>query len=218
MFEKRYTDESMLVSAYLKYNSQTKAAEEIGCSRETIARAVRKAGIPMNGRRNVGDHKGNYGGGSPTKLTDAELIEESSILSRTEIAHKHQVDICNVDRKLARLGIRCVKKTGSGSRYKERAISRAAEYMPGITLQTVIERYRNICQICGRPCDTTDRSKKTVGPLYPTIDHIRPLSKGGGHTWDNVQLAHMKCNYQKGDNWNDHGGKNESDRSRKERR
>ena len=35
--------------------------------------------------------------------------------------------------------------------------------------------------------------------LYPTIDHIIPLSKGGTHTWNNVQLAHMCCNAGKCD-------------------
>lgn len=32
-----------------------------------------------------------------------------------------------------------------------------------------------------------------------TLDHIIPLSKGGTHTWDNVQLAHMSCNAGKCD-------------------
>ena len=34
---------------------------------------------------------------------------------------------------------------------------------------------------------------------YPTVDHIVPLSKGGTHTWNNVQLAHMACNSGKCD-------------------
>ena len=41
MFVKAYDDE-MLVKAYLKYDSQIKAADEIGCSRETVMRAVRR--------------------------------------------------------------------------------------------------------------------------------------------------------------------------------
>lgn len=31
-----------------------------------------------------------------------------------------------------------------------------------------------------------------------TIDHIRPLSKCGTHTRDNVAIAHMLCNSYKG--------------------
>jgi 5-methylcytosine-specific restriction endonuclease McrA len=35
--------------------------------------------------------------------------------------------------------------------------------------------------------------------LYPSIDHIVPLAKGGNHTWNNVQLAHHYCNTLKRD-------------------
>lgn len=28
-------------------------------------------------------------------------------------------------------------------------------------------------------------------------DNIVPLSKGGPHTWDNVQAAHFSCNIKK---------------------
>lgn len=35
--------------------------------------------------------------------------------------------------------------------------------------------------------------------MYPTIDHIVAMANGGGHTWDNVQLAHAICNSYKRD-------------------
>ena len=56
-----------------------------------------------------------------------------------------------------------------------------------------------ICQICGKPTDKDDITNGHIGRLYPTLDHIIPLSKGGTHTWDNVQLAHMSCNAGKCD-------------------
>lgn len=34
---------------------------------------------------------------------------------------------------------------------------------------------------------------------YPSIDHIIPVSHGGTHTWDNVELAHRYCNGVKSD-------------------
>ena len=47
-------------------------------------------------------------------------------------------------------------------------------------------------------------------PLYPTMDHIIPISKGGGHTWENVQVAHRVCNLNKsnkiGKEWNNGNG------------
>ena len=200
-----YTDEQ-LVSCYLKHESQILAAKELGVSRETVARAVRRAGIPLNGRKNNGDHKGNYGGGSPRKITDEELIEESKTMTRIEIAQKHKMNLCNVDRKLSRLGIHCVKakpsrrgKIGSGRHYHERAVAYGVEYDSDVTLKKLIHRDKGICQICGKPIDCYDVSEHCVGPYYPSIDHIIPLSKGGNHTWDNVQLAHMICNAKKCD-------------------
>ena len=72
-----------------------------------------------------------------------------------------------------------------------------------ISLLPLVKRDQNKCSICGRDCDLYDydiRSNGTImcGYRYPTIDHIIPLSKGGLHTWDNVQLACMQCNSLKG--------------------
>ena len=47
------------------------------------------------------------------------------------------------------------------------------------------------CGICLR---SVDPALKYPNPLSPSLDHIVPLSKGGTHTRDNVQLAHLACN------------------------
>lgn len=69
---------------------------------------------------------------------------------------------------------------------------------PGITLRALYDRDGGRCQLCGGLCDYDDfilRDGVTVvGNLYPSIDHVVPLSRGGSHTWDNVQLAHKGCN------------------------
>jgi hypothetical protein len=68
----------------------------------------------------------------------------------------------------------------------------------GITLRALFSRDGGRCQLCGGLCDYNDfilRDGVTVvGNRYPSIDHIVPLSRGGSHTWDNVQLAHKGCN------------------------
>lgn len=196
MFQKQYED-SILVDTYLKYKSQIKAANELGCSRETVARAVRRAGIKLNGR------KYNRNGGSPRKITDRELIEESKAMTRQEIAEKHRMCISNIDRKLHRLGIRCVSaeatgqtKLGRGGKYYGRiqAAGFNARYDSKVTLKRLLKKQNGICQLCGRPVDVSDRAGLRMGNNYPTVDHIVPFSLGGSHTWDNVQLAHMICN------------------------
>ena len=66
----------------------------------------------------------------------------------------------------------------------------------GVNLINLIERNGLTCAICGLPCFYEGDGK---GDLYPSIDHIIPMSKGGGHTWDNVQIAHRICNTNKRD-------------------
>lgn len=60
-------------------------------------------------------------------------------------------------------------------------------YDADINITGLIDRDNGICQICHKPCLES-----------PSIDHIKPVSKGGTHTWDNVQLAHLSCNIRKG--------------------
>jgi len=45
------------------------------------------------------------------------------------------------------------------------------------------------CAYCGRD----------GGPRDLTVDHVKPLSRGGHHTWDNVVAACRRCNHRKGD-------------------
>jgi 5-methylcytosine-specific restriction endonuclease McrA len=70
-----------------------------------------------------------------------------------------------------------------------------------ISIQKLAERDNNRCQICGEPVDWNDKHENgqviVCGNLYPSIDHVVPVSLGGLHSWDNVQLAHRVCNSKK---------------------
>lgn len=92
------------------------------------------------------------------------------------------------------------KKQKSEKKHIKRAKKYGCSYEYGITLKSVVNRDGLVCKICGKPCDFSDRSYGNgFGPLYPSVDHIIPLSKGGSHTWDNVQIAHCICNSVKRD-------------------
>lgn len=50
-------------------------------------------------------------------------------------------------------------------------------------------RKSNLCAIC---------EKEILTMKEASIDHIIPLSKGGVHGPNNMQLAHVECNLKKG--------------------
>lgn len=88
---------------------------------------------------------------------------------------------------------------GKSGNSLKRARKYGATIERGITLKKVFDRDDGICQICGCICDWSDTTPSSIGPKYPTIDHIIALANGGSHTWDNVQLAHHICNSKKRD-------------------
>ena len=72
-----------------------------------------------------------------------------------------------------------------------------------ITLSALFKRDGGVCYLCGGRCSyedyTTIQGQKISGDWYPSIDHVVPLAKGGEHSWQNVKLAHRRCNYIKKD-------------------
>lgn len=77
-----------------------------------------------------------------------------------------------------------------------RHLQKIGKFDESVTLENVFKKYNGICQICGKAL-SFDAS--VTGDEYPSVDHIIPLSKGGTHEWDNVQLLCRKCNYIKRD-------------------
>lgn len=86
------------------------------------------------------------------------------------------------------------------NRGKEKRLYKNGKPDLSITLTKLYMRDKGVCQICGRQidfdCDSNDDH-------YPSIDHIRPIAKGGRHEWNNVQLACRICNALKKDEWDE---------------
>lgn len=68
-----------------------------------------------------------------------------------------------------------VKKAGHGA---------DVEY---VDYDIVFERDKGICYLCGKEVDTFNWH----------LDHIIPISRGGGHTYQNVGITHKSCNLKK---------------------
>lgn len=69
-----------------------------------------------------------------------------------------------------------------------------------ISIERLAKRDGRGCYICG---DKMNFKVDYNHDNYPNIEHVKPISKGGTHTWDNVKLAHRICNMKKSDHWID---------------
>jgi len=104
--------------------------------------------------------------------------------------------VCKACKKIA------ARKNRKGNRnnFRRRAKHHGVEYTP-IRRLAVYERDGWQCQLCGKMCKRRWTISIRTGqphPRSPTIDHIVPMSKGGGHVMHNVQLACWQCNVFKG--------------------
>ena len=79
---------------------------------------------------------------------------------------------------------------------KHRALKYKTQTTP-VNEKIVYLRDGWICQHCKK---RVDKRFKHPNPMCASLDHIIPLSQGGTHTYNNVQLAHFGCNRKKFNN------------------
>ena len=100
---------------------------------------------------------------------------------------------------------RCQKRAESKRKeIKRRAKIKTALVDRDITLEGLYRRDSGRCHICGMMCNWEDYTVREgtiiTGDWYPSIDHVIPLAKGGKHAWENIKIAHRRCNSWKSDN------------------
>lgn len=78
---------------------------------------------------------------------------------------------------------------------RRRARKMGAAVGKSFTNAAVYERDSWECGLCGEPVDS---GLEYPDPLSASLDHVVPLSLGGAHSLENVQLAHLSCNVRKG--------------------
>jgi 5-methylcytosine-specific restriction endonuclease McrA/lambda repressor-like predicted transcriptional regulator len=106
------------------------------------------------------------------------------------------------DKKINYCSKRCVNRVSNkNSEHARRTRMKEQMVDKDITIEGLYNRDNGKCALCGGKCEWDDYTKKDnyfiAGNFYPSIDHIIPLSKGGLHSWENVQLAHRICNTRK---------------------
>ena len=56
--------------------------------------------------------------------------------------------------------------------------------------------WNGVCGICG---DVLDDAVEYPDPMSKSMDHIIPVARGGTHSQENLQWAHLRCNIRKSD-------------------
>lgn len=98
-------------------------------------------------------------------------------------------------RKAARVWARQNPDSRLEMNERRRARKLALQSEP-VDIAAVWDRDEGKCWICS---SVVPRDAKYPHPLSRSLDHVIPLAKGGGHTFSNVALAHLRCNISKQD-------------------
>jgi len=96
----------------------------------------------------------------------------------------------------------CARRQADANKEYRRRTRKNAQFKDNISLEVLAKRDKNRCWICGKKVNWHDFKTRSDGAFlardnYPSIDHVKPLSRGGSHTWENVRLAHRGCNTKK---------------------
>ena len=78
---------------------------------------------------------------------------------------------------------------------RQQAKTFGVEFDEEITRRLVSEKARGVCYICRSK--THFENTEGYSPLLATVDHVTPWTKGGSHTWNNVELCCLRCNIKK---------------------
>lgn len=78
--------------------------------------------------------------------------------------------------------------------HRRRALKAETSTGRPVLLSEIRERDGNRCHLCRDKVS----AKPYPHPLSASLDHVVPLSRGGIHDPDNVKLAHLRCNVEKG--------------------
>ena len=120
-----------------------------------------------------------------------------------------RIHLCPVCGEITTRKVYCSPECSRKADNKRRDFNRRIKLMSAmvdkdITVEGLYRRDSGICYLCGGKCNYEDYTVRdgafVVGDWYPSIDHVIPLSKGGLHSWDNVMLAHHRCNSEKSNN------------------
>lgn len=132
--------------------------------------------------RRAGHHRGTSGDGKYKPLEDKTCV----ICGKQFKSIRDDAKTCSIECRRQRDHI------NRNSRYK--GLKEKGLFDESVTLKNVFKKYEGKCQCCGKLLSFDTGVTEND---YPSIDHVIPLSRGGSHQWENVQLLCRKCNILK---------------------
>lgn len=217
-------DSELVITQYYAFRSCAEVARLYGCSDQTIYRLLQREGIPATGwkqKKRIPTYRITPIDDRERERIVSEYMRCRNIEKVARDTHHAQSTISrivwsagviecedkclycgrplNTKRRTQKFCSRTCRNSANPGDDRKRCRRYGVYYDPDVKREQVFERDGYICQICGIKCDINDLGWGSNGATHPTIDHIIPLSKGGTHTWDNVQCACGLCNSRKQD-------------------
>lgn len=209
---------------YCGANFESSRPRRIYCSKKCGREAVRKPPAPVRDCTGCGSTLGDYrstycpscsqrsrhgwqGGKElvlwhPTATKHPRVQALVHTMSRRVFKARSCV-ICSAQFITTGNGITCSERCEhantrdirSNHRHKRRERIKSTQREP-VRRVAIFIRDKWTCQLCGEPIE---QDLTWPHKMYPSLDHIVPLSNGGGHSMDNCQATHFLCNVRKSD-------------------
>lgn len=133
------------------------------------------------------------------KVREATRTQRTNYASKPIVAEARAKYLADPKVKAARViqqaeyGASVVGRARSSRKSQKRRALKLNAFIEHVDLALLIKQQNDCCSLCGLQFEGT-----YPNPLSPSLDHTKPLSKGGEHSYANTTAAHLRCNVSKG--------------------
>ena len=182
----------------------TRAGRCRSCARGRSLRACPKCGAqfwpwegnPSHGRRYCQDNIRHRALACARRQEHARKMKQKLEQARQQVRHCPWCYAPFIPKSVRSLGQKycCIQHQNIHKSKRRKARLRGARFGEPMSVWALYRRDEGICGICRAPVSSDAR---WPDPGSPSVDRVRPLSKGGTDASENLQLAHLGCNLRK---------------------